>query len=98
SYILNLEASYLNLLSTARKLKASALSLEYSQETYNQMQERYRNGLISGTDLLDADVALNTAQVNEISSKFTYLKTRSALKKLLGLADDETIISMIMEN
>jgi len=97
-FSLNVESSLLNLFSSAHRFKASTLSLDYSLETYEQMQERYKNGLISSTDLLDAEVAYKSAQINEISSKFTYLKTRANLKKLLGLSDDNEIIRMIIEN
>jgi outer membrane protein TolC len=62
------------------------------------MQERYKNGLISATDLLDAEVVYKSAQVNAVSSKFDYLTTRSGLKKLLGLSSDREIFDIIMQN
>ncbi len=94
---LGVESSLLNLISAARKYQASQLSLEYSEETYKQMQARYDNGLLSGTDLLDSEVMYKSARMNKVSSKFDYLEARSALKKLLGLKDDQDIISMIIE-
>jgi outer membrane protein TolC len=98
SFKLGIESSYLNLLSKAAQYNASNLSEQYSEETYKQMQERYKNGLISATDLLDAEVVYKSAQVNAVSSKFDYLTTRSGLKKLLGLSSDREIFDIIMQN
>ncbi len=94
---LGVESSLLSLLSSARKYEASKLSLEYSEETFKQMQARYNNGLLSSTDLLDAEVMYKSSRMNAVSSKFDYLKAKSTLKKQLGLSDDSRLISMILE-
>ncbi len=88
---LAVESSFLNLLSNARQIGASRLALEYTQETYNQLEERYKNGMLSVNDMMDGEVMLLSAQTNMIKSKYAFLRAKSTLALILNL-EDETIL------
>lgn len=88
---LQLEQSVLNLISAAKQKKAAELSLQYTDEMYRQMEERFRNGLITTTDLLDVQVMLKSARTSYTRSIYQFITAKSALMNLLGL-EDETIL------
>jgi outer membrane protein TolC len=85
---LGLENSFYNLLNSAQAVKAAEISLNFAKETYAQMQERFRNDIITSTDLLDAEIALTSAQNQHITAFFDFLQARTNLKKMLGSDDD----------
>lgn len=88
---LQLEQSVLNLISAAKQKKAAELSLQYTDEMYRQMEERFRNGLITTTDLLDVQVMLKSAKTSYTRSIYQFITAKSALMNLLGI-EDETIL------
>jgi outer membrane protein TolC len=93
---LAVKASALNLVSSARQINASRIALEYTQQTYEQLMERFRNNMLSATDILDAEVMLQAAQVNLTNSTYAWLKAKTALLQSLG-TDDKTVLNTITE-
>lgn len=91
---LAVKAGALNLISAARQIRASRLALDFTQQTYDQLQERFRNNMLSTTDMLDAEVMLQAAQVNLTNSSYAYLKAKTALLQALG-TDDSNIINTL---
>ncbi|MEF3695308.1 MAG: TolC family protein [Candidatus Cloacimonadota bacterium] len=90
-----MEASVLNLVSAAKQVKAASLALSYTQETYEQMQERFRLNMISGAELLDIDLMLSAARLSQNNSFYNYLKALAALKQLLGITDTQVLNNLI---
>lgn len=84
---LAVKSAALNVVSAARQVSASKLALEFTQQTYDQLMERYRANLLSATDLLNAEVMLQSAEMSSANSFYNYLKARSALLKALGTYD-----------
>jgi hypothetical protein len=66
-----LENGFLNLVNAVKNIEASELSRKYSQELSDQLQEKFRQGLISANDLLDANVMLKAAAINETKSRLS---------------------------
>ena len=93
---LGVKAGALNLISSARQVTAARIALQYTELTYQQMQERYRNNLLSVTEMLDVEVMLQAAKVSLSNSTFAYLKARSALLQALG-TDNNNDIDSLME-
>ncbi|MFO7659541.1 MAG: TolC family protein [Candidatus Cloacimonadaceae bacterium] len=92
---LAVRSAALNVISAARQVKASKLALEFTQQTYDQLMERYRANLLSATDLLNAEVMLQSAEMSFANSFYNYFKARSALVKAFGTYDLSFFYSMI---
>jgi outer membrane protein len=93
--LLSVKAAVLNLLSGARQVKAAELALQYAEQTYLQMEERFRNNLVSVTDMTDAEVVLQSARVSRANSYYSFLKAKTTLKQVLGTDDDAVITSIL---
>jgi outer membrane protein len=92
---LGVKASSLNLISSARQVSAARIALQYTELTYQQLMERFRNNMLSTTDILDAEVMLQAAQVSLTNAVYSYLKARSSLLQALGTDDINTINSLM---
>ncbi|MBW6514429.1 MAG: TolC family protein [Candidatus Syntrophosphaera sp.] len=94
--LLATEASVLNLVSAAKQVRAARLSLDYSQQSYEQLQERFRLNLISAKDLLDAELMLSAARIAHSNAIYNYHKARISLMQSLGFTDAQELDSMIL--
>jgi len=90
-----LENGFLNLVNAVKNIEASELSRKYSQELSDQLQEKFRQGLISANDLLDANVMLKAAAINETKSRFAFIKAKSALMQLLGYENENELLQLL---
>ncbi len=86
---LGLHSAALNLVTAAQAVHASQVALEFASETYAQMEERYRNNLVATNDLLSAEVLLMSSRNRFTTSLYDYLRARSALAQLMGIAEAE---------
>jgi outer membrane protein len=93
---LGVTAATLNLVSSARQVQASRIALDYTQQTYDQLVERYRNNMLSATEMLDAEVMLQAASVGKTNAEYSFLKAKSALLQALG-TDDITVLNSLMQ-
>ena len=94
--LMGTEAAVLNMVSAAKQVRASRLALSYTEQSYDQMQERFRVNLISSTELLDAELMLSSARVAYMNSEFAYYKARVELQRLLGMEDPTALNEMII--
>ena len=85
---LGLKGTVLNLVTAAKTINSSKLALDYAEETYLQMQERFSSGLISSNDLLAAEIMYTSAQSQYVTSIYNYLRARSELRLQTGIEDD----------
>jgi len=92
---LALKSSIINLLTTARTVHSSELALQYSRDTYEQMQERFASGLITSNDLLATDIMYSSAQNQYISSIYNFLRARSGLMLQIGIEDEQILENYI---
>jgi outer membrane protein len=93
---LGVRSAALNLVSAARQINASQTALDYTQQTYDQLMERYRSNLLSTTDMLDAEVMLQAAETGLTNSRYGYLKAKSALLQVLGTSDPNVINNLMI--
>ena len=85
----------LNLVSSAQQVKASRLALDYTLQSYEQLQERFRMNLISSTELLDAELMLSSARLAYTNAHYAYLKNRLALMQGIGLENEQELDTLI---
>jgi len=92
---LAIKSSVLNMVSTAKTIHASQLSLDYSYETYEQMKERFANGQITANELLSTEIMYTSAQNQVATSFYDYLSAKSSLLQLMGTEDAEQLNKII---
>ena len=80
---LQVNKSYLNLLSNRKKIEVYSKAVEQAEENYNIVKNKFDNSLATATDLLEADVA-------QFQAKLSYTLARAdtfvAYNKLLQTA------------
>ena len=94
---LSLQSSLINLVAAAKTVRSSKLAMEYSQETYGQMKERFTHGVITANDLLSAEVMFTSAQNQYITSFYNFLRAKSTLLLVMGIEDPQ-ILEKILNN
>ena len=92
---LGLKSSVLNLVASARSVYATKKALEFAEETYLQMEERFRNNLITTSNLLDVEVMLTSSRNQYTKSIYDFLRTRSSLLQLMGVEDDQILMQYL---
>jgi len=95
---LQLSSTVLTLASSIKKLKSSELSLQYAEKTLVQIEERYRNNLVSANDLLNISLMKQSTEIAVLQSQINLIRAKSDLKKLLNLKTDEELIKLIVNN
>lgn len=95
---LALESSFLTLVTAAKTVEAARLTLEYARETFEQVEERYRNNIVSTSDLLDVEILLTSSENQYITSFYKFLKARSELLLQMGTEDERVLINLITLN
>ena len=89
-----IEQQFFNLLSSARAVNAARSALEFAEETYEQMNVRYENGLISSQDLLDAEILLTSSRTQYISTYYDFLRAKSSLLSQIGEKDEAVLFNL----
>jgi len=82
------------LVSNARLIDSAKLAYQYADESYQQMEERYNNGLITTNDLLASRVMMSSAQSAYASAKYDFLRSQTTILQQLG-TDDKKMIKKI---
>ncbi|MDD3144164.1 MAG: TolC family protein, partial [Candidatus Cloacimonetes bacterium] len=93
--LLGTEAAVLNLVSAAKQVRASKLALDFTRQSFEQLQQRFRMDLISPKDLLDAELMLSAARIAYSNSVYNYHKARVSLMQTIGISDAATLDEMI---
>lgn len=65
------------------KIKASELSVSQAKENYRVTLEKFRNGLVASSELLDAEVALLNSKISLQTSYLEYMINKSKLEKAI---------------
>jgi outer membrane protein TolC len=92
---LGLKSSVLNLVASARSVYATKKALEFAEETYNQMEERFRNNIITTSNLLDAEVMLTSSRNQYTKSIYDFLRAGSSLLQLMGVEDKQILMQYL---
>ncbi len=92
---LGLKSSVFNLVASARSVYATKKALEFAEETYLQMEERFRNNIITTSNLLDAEVMLTSSRNQYIKSIYDFLRARSSLLQLMGVEEENEFLELL---
>jgi outer membrane protein TolC len=83
---INLEVTqiYLNILQAKEKMIVAANNVGQAEENYRITDDKFKNGLILNSELLDAEVAQLTAKTNYVQSQVDYELAKAQLEKSSG--------------
>jgi len=82
---LNIENILLRLEEEKSKIASMNKGVELASRLYESSRERYAHGLISSTDLKDAQIKLNAAKVGSLTSVFNYKTALFDLMDAVGV-------------
>ncbi|MDZ4121408.1 MAG: TolC family protein, partial [Candidatus Cloacimonadaceae bacterium] len=91
---MGVESAVLNLIGSAKQVQASALALEYTRQSYEQMQERFRQNMLSSSDMIDIELMLSAARTASVNAFFSYLQSKTTLLNLMGSVDEQLLINI----
>jgi outer membrane protein TolC len=92
---LAVQSSLLSLITSIQSYESAKLSLEYAEEFWQQKNVRFKNNLLSANEMLDADVIVNNARTQHISSIYNILRAKSALMQVINSDSDETLKTLL---
>lgn len=84
---LDVKQSYLKFIEAKEMVKSSKKEVESAKENYDLAVTRFKNGLNTNVDVLDARTALTQAKTNLLSSQFDVALSLAQIEKSIGLSD-----------
>lgn len=84
---LQVNKSYLDLLSSRKKIEVYNKAVEQADENYRITKNKYDNSLATTTDLLDADVAQLQARLNYVFAKADAVVSYNQLLQSAGISE-----------
>ena len=75
---------YLNILQSKEKMIVAGNNVGQAEENYRTADDKFKNGLILNSELLDAEVAMLTAKTNYVQSQVDYELAKAQLEKSSG--------------
>lgn len=88
---LEVTQNYLNIIQSKEKMVVSQSSVGQAEENYRITNEKFKNGLITNSELLDAEVALLQARTNYLQSLVDYELAKARLEKSSGESSIEKL-------
>lgn len=85
SILLNVRQYYLSMLEAEKRIETNKVSVNQAQENLSIQKVRYEVGVGTNLDLLDAVLALNSAQENEIQALYDYNTNKAKLEQAMGI-------------
>ena len=82
---LSMREAYLNMRQAQKRFVSTGDAVREAVEDYRIASEKYRIGEGIFLDVIDAQVALSTAQLNYISSQYDYARYKAQVENVMGL-------------
>lgn len=76
--------SFYSMISTAQTVENNRLALAAARENYRQMNSLFEQGIVTSSDLLDAETMLYGTEMNLVSSYYDYIILNYEMKKWLN--------------
>lgn len=86
--ILRVKQAHFSLREAAGRRKVSTARLADAQEAFRMIRLRYETQLSSQLEVLDAQVALTAARMEEVSSRYDYLAAWDNLLRAMGIVQE----------
>ena len=88
---LEVRSAYLDFQSAQEKLKSQEMNVEHAEEGLRIANERYRQGMATNLEVMDAQLALTTARTNRIQALYELNVSAAKLKKAMGTIIDDFV-------
>ena len=82
--VLDVAQQYYNAQTAKEKVDVASGGMGQAQESYRMTSEKYKNGLTSNTEMLDAEVSLLQAKLTHTQAAVDYTLAIARLKKAIG--------------
>ncbi|MBI5207724.1 MAG: TolC family protein [Candidatus Firestonebacteria bacterium] len=87
---LQVKQAYLNAESIGKEIETSKLAIEQASENYKMTEEKYKENLITNTEVLDAHTMLIKANINYYSALYDFQLALAGLRKAMGIFEEIT--------
>ncbi len=81
---LDVAQQYFNAQTAKDKVEVAFEGMEQAQESYRMTLEKFKNGVVSNTDMLDAETALLQAKLTHTQTVVEFILSIARLKKAVG--------------
>lgn len=88
---LQIQEGYLNLKAAEQKIQSTHAAVEAGQEDFRIKTLRYRSGVGTNVDVLDAETALATARNNYVDALFNYNASIATLEQAMGIPVEASV-------
>ena len=82
---LEVRQDYLSILASKEQIRAAEASVAQAEEAYKIASVRYSSGVGTNLDVIDAELALNTARTNYITALYDYNIGLATLEHAMGI-------------
>ena len=88
---LEIKAAVYTFVSSAKQVVSAEFGVDAAEGVFEQNQAKYKNGLLSTANFLDALNTYQSAQLNLVLAKNSFFTARSDLKRLLVIKEDSEL-------
>jgi len=93
---LEIKSGILNLVAAVQELNAAGTAQEYAEISYQTADEQFRNKMITANELLNTQIALQTAESSLNTSVYSFLNYKSNLQKSLGILAEAELWELLL--
>ncbi|WP_196594575.1 TolC family protein [Pectinatus sottacetonis] len=86
---LEVRQAYLNMNEAKKRFNSTQTAIDQAEEDLFIAQEKYRVGAGIILDIIDAQLALSTARLNQISAQYDYARDKAQLKNAMGISVED---------
>lgn len=86
---LSVRQAYLNMTEAEKRFHTTEVAVNKAQEDYFIASEKYKSGEGILLDIIDAQLALSTAQSNFIQAQYDYATYKATLENAMGIGEGE---------
>ena len=83
-----LRQAYYNMREAEKRFNSTQTAVDQAEEDMFIAQEKYRVGAGVILDVIDAQLALSTAELNHISAQYDYARDKAELENAMGLNEE----------
>ena len=84
NYMIAAENVFNKLITSARIINDNKVALEFAKENHKLINQLFEQGMVTNSELLDAEIMLFGSEMNLISSYYDYVLTKFEMKKYKG--------------
>ncbi|RLC53757.1 MAG: hypothetical protein DRH89_10255 [Candidatus Cloacimonadota bacterium] len=84
NYLIAAENAFNRLITNARIVQDNKIALEFAKENHKIINQLFEQGMVTNSELLDAEIMLFSSEMNLISSYYDYVLTKFEMEKYIG--------------